>query len=95
MRRTKEEIAAEVATLRAMQPNVRHHGMSGDNRAAIDAQIAVLEGGWTENRIYDEFGDESAEEFEQNLLDEALNARQWMVGDETEPPSEGWKPLVS
>jgi hypothetical protein len=97
--RTPHEIAAEVAALRAMKPYVRQHGMFGnDNHACIDAQVEVLEQRLTEDQIWDRYnrgpdGDDEDADDDQSLLDCACAARNWMVGVDSEAPSEGWKVL--
>ena len=49
---TSEQIAAEIALLQAVHPKVPTHSFFGDdNRAAIDAQIRVLQ----ERMSLDEF----------------------------------------
>lgn len=92
--KTKEQVAVEIATLTEIKPNVRHSNAFGDDHhAAIDAQIAVLTDWMDEDAIYAAWGDEDADEFAQNILDEALAAYGWMYGDEL-APHEGWSDLV-
>lgn len=92
--KTNEQINAEMAALTAMKPTVRHHSAFGDdNHEAIEAQLSVLRERMDTDEIYDAWGDEDTDEFAQNVLDEALAARDWMIGDEA-APSEGWAALV-
>jgi hypothetical protein len=89
---TAKEIAAEVATLKAMKPNVLKSSAFGDNHHnAIESQIEVMETGMEESEIYD---NQENENWPENVVDSALEARRWLDGDEDYPPSEGWKPLV-
>ena len=93
--KTANQIQAEADTLELMKPKVRKFSGFGDNHHnAIDAQIAVLRDDLSEDQIYDSYGDNTADEFEQNVLDEALFARQWMDGEEENAPSVEWKDLV-
>lgn len=95
-RKTTDQIAAEIAALKAVKPTVRKFNSFGDsNHEAIDAQIAVLTDGMNVDQIYDAWGDESAEEFSQDLLDSALSARDWVISGDAlsaPSPSETWQP---
>lgn len=90
-----KEVLAEIKRLKEMQPNVRAMSMFGDdNRAAIDAQIAVLEGNLGEDAVYDAYSNPDNDD-DRHLLDNALEARRWLDGDSEDGlPSEGWKELV-
>lgn len=94
-RPTDEQIRQEVEMLKEIKPKVRRHTLFGDdNHAAIDAQIAVLDGGLDEDAIYDEYGEND------RLLDCALDARRWLDGEwdaddhEADSPAEDWKELI-
>lgn len=93
-RKTQEQIDAEVAALVAVKPKVRETNAFGDdNHAAIDAQLAVLRERMSHDDVYDAYGDEDSEEFDQHTLDAALSAHDWMVGTlaaDEGSPSEGW-----
>ena len=92
--KTNEQIDAEIAALNEMKPSVRHRSAFGDdNHEAIEAQLSVLRERMDTDEIYDTWGDEDTDEFAQNVLDEALAARHWLIGDE-EAPSVGWASLV-
>lgn len=92
--KTKEQIDAEIAALNEMKPSVRHRSAFGDDHhEAIEAQLSVLRERMDSDEIYAAWGDEDADEFAQNVLDEALAARDWLIGDEP-APSEGWACLV-
>jgi hypothetical protein len=94
-RPTPEEVAKEVTKLRQMKPSVRKENMFGDNHhEAIDAQIEVMEKRLDEDDIYAAYGDDTAEDFSQNLLDSAIEDRRWLDGEESEAPSAGWQDLV-
>lgn len=85
---TAKAIAAEVAKLKALKPNVKRYTFFGDdNHAAIDAQIQVLE----QNLSDDDIG----RRFNGEVQSEAFNARNWLDGDADEALSKGWAELVS
>lgn len=94
-RRTKQEVDAEVAALREMLPHVRHRGFFGNNRDAIEAQIAVLDECLDNDDIYDRYDNtedpESSESL--HLITNATAAMEWMDGRSDEKPSDGWKEL--
>lgn len=93
--RSQDEIDTEAKKLEEMKPTVRRCSSFGDNHHdAIDAQVRVLRERMSEDDIYSEFGDEGMDDFAQNVLDEALEARWWMCGDNDTAPSEAWKDLV-
>lgn len=86
-------IAAEVAKLTEIKPKVRHYSAFGDNnRASIDAQIAVLKNNLPVYTIYDIY---HIDDETNGRLDAALVARSWLDGEkDTVPPSEDWASLV-
>lgn len=92
--KTEEQIAAEVAALEAVKLKMRQFNGFGDNvHAAIEAQLEVLRQCMDHDDVYDAYGDEESEEFNQHTLDAALNAHDWMVGTlaaSEGSPSEGW-----
>lgn len=92
--KTDEQINAEIEALKAVKPSVRKVSAFGDdNHEAIDAQIRVLTERMSLDDVYDAWGDEDSDEFEQHLLDAALEARDWMTGARAAnegSPSEGW-----
>lgn len=93
---SNDEIAAEIATLTEMQPKVRWHSAFGDdNRAAIEAQINVLQNRMTDDDIYDEYEDPEDPD-NRHALDNALEAWAWLNGESEEglPPSADWQSLV-
>lgn len=96
--KTDSDVKAEIEVLKALKPKVRKQNAFGDDHhEAIDAQISVLEKRMSIDAIYDMWGDEETEEFAQNVLDSALEARDWMSGDLAEDegkPSDGWSELV-
>ncbi len=96
---TPEQIATEVARLKAVQPRVPAYSLFGDdNHAAIDAQIKVLEEAMSEDEIHDAFGEGAVErEFSQNTLDCALMTHDWMQGQLAEDegsPAFGWEAIA-
>lgn len=99
---TEKEVAEEIEVLRKIKPTVRKTSLFGDNHHhAINAQIEVLENDMPEDEIYDhQEGEEiyaEEEEWRDNVVSAALDARRWLDGEEREepgPPSESWKPLI-
>jgi hypothetical protein len=92
---TPEQIAAEIAALKDLAPRVRRFNFfNEDNREAIETQIVVLERRYSEDSVYEYYGDDTKEEFSQRELDVALDAAHWLSGETSEAPSEGWKELV-
>ena len=92
---TSEQIAAEIALLQAVHPKVPTHSFFGDdNRAAIDAQIRVLQERMSLDEVHDTFGELTADgDFSQNTLDCALTAHDWLNGDlaaDEASPAFGW-----
>jgi len=86
---TPKMIATEIQALKELLPNVRRYTAFGDdNRAAIRAEVAVLEENLDEDTIYGRFPPSGE-------LDAAFGARQWLDSEKgSERPSIGWKPLV-
>lgn len=95
--KTDEQIDAELAKLKALKPSLLVFTSFGDDtQEAIDAQCYVLRARMSRDDLYDTYGDESAEEFSQYLLDEALAALNWMSGERNAlAPSDGWSGLAS
>lgn len=88
--RTGKEIAAEIAKLKKMKPDVRKTNMFGDNHHdAIDAQVDVLERKLTLDQCWDEFADAR-----ENVQECAREAAEWLVGDTDDLPSKEWKELL-
>lgn len=83
--RSADEIEAEITRLRELKPNVPHYTYFGDdNHAAIDAEIAVLEGKANPFDYDDEHVSMSAQD-----------AEAWRDGySDAEAPSAGWAVLV-
>ncbi|MBI2770028.1 MAG: hypothetical protein HYX47_10420 [Burkholderiales bacterium] len=93
--KTKEQIDAEIAALRSMQPNVRHYSAFGDdNRAAIGAQVEVLEKRMDLDQVHAQFDRSDVRE---NVLTDAITACDWMEGRlaDDAPMSEDWASLVT
>lgn len=85
MKRTKEEIAAEVAALKNLKPV---GAFARKTQATIDATIEALEDGI----------DETAEEWNElsdDAQSSALDAMRWRDGDTDEKPSESFTGLVA
>lgn len=96
---TPEQIELEIVRLKAVHPQVPTHSFFGDdNRAAIDAQIRVLEEGMSLDEVHEAFGELTEEgDFSQNTLDCALTAHDWLNGylaaDEASPAF-GWEGIA-
>lgn len=98
--KTEAEIQAEIKLLQEMKPRIRRRTILGkNNHAAIDAQIYAL----TVRMRFDQAGEkygvastfEDGGDYDQYVLDAALEACDWMRGGSTiQPPSEGWAELV-
>lgn len=97
-RKSEDQVNAEIAALEALKPKVRKRTAFGDdNHAAIDAQLDVLRKRMNSDDVYDTYGDEDADEFDQYVLDSALAAHDWMTGlvdSDEEAPVAGWSGLA-
>ena len=97
--KTTSQIEAEIAALKAMQPNVRRFSAFGDDHhGAIDAQIGTLTDRLNANAVHDAFGEDAmGDDFSQNELDAALEASDWMFDEaaDDQPPSADWQSLVT
>ncbi|CAN7561676.1 hypothetical protein [Acidovorax sp. LjRoot117] len=96
---TPEQVALEIARLNEVHPRVPTHSYFGeDNRAAIDAQIRVLQESMSLDEVHDTFGELTDEgDFSQNTLDCALTAHDWLHGDladEEASPAFGWEGIA-
>jgi len=93
-RKTEDQINAEIAALVALKPKVRERTAFGDdNHAAIDAQLAVLRERMSSDEVYDAYGDEDSDEFDQHTFDAALSAHDWMSGtlaSDEDAPAASW-----
>lgn len=88
--KTSDQILAELATLREQLPRLPKH-----QHETVNAEITVLAEGLDLDDVYAIFGDESADEFNQELLDAAISAQMWMTGESRDPaPSAGWEELL-
>jgi len=91
MKPNQEQIQVEIEKLQEMKPKVHQHtAFCDDNHAAIDAQIDVLKNNLGVDTIYDVYDDCDHE------VENAMYAREWLDGNESEPPSgpDGWGSLV-
>ena len=93
--KTPRQIQAEIDKIQDMKPTVIRASFFGDNHHdAIDAQIEVLEDELIDDDdIYNNLDDGT---WAQNVVDAALEARQWRDDEEEKDfvPSESWKELV-
>ena len=89
--RTPEAIAAEIAALQAMKPNVRRYTLfHDDNHAAIDAQIQLLQESDPEEAIND-----YSIENDEHIYFAVSEALEWLRGERDEPPSVDWADLTT
>lgn len=87
--KTDQEIETEIAALKAIKPRVRKTSVFGDNHHdAIDAQIEVLTRRMSCDKIYNTFDRRT-----ENILEQALNARRWLNGEE-ESLAKEWEELA-
>lgn len=90
MKPTREQIGAEITALKEIKPTVRRFNFfDDDNHRAIEVQISVLENNYSSNLIYGNWRDNDF------LVNAALEARDWLDGNSSEPPSVGWKELAA
>lgn len=90
--KTDKQIANELAALKDLAPRIRQRSAFGDdNRANIEAQIEVLEDFMSESEIYDK---EESGDWGQDTVSSAIEALNWMNGEEDEALSKGWEVLA-
>jgi hypothetical protein len=90
---SQDEINKTIEQLREIKPKVRHKSLFGDdNRAAIGAQIEVLENNLSEDGIFDRW---PSPDDDISIREAALTAREWLDGKEIEEGLvEAWQTLV-
>ena len=89
---TKETIEETIKQLKEMRPKIRHYSVFGDdNRAAVAAQINVLENDLDTDQIADEY--DCADESEY-IYESAIQAREWLDGEVEENLVDDWNILV-
>ena len=88
---TEKQIESEIKKLAEMQQTVRPYSAFGDDhRAAIAAQIVVLEEQLTEDDVWDRYGEDA-----ENIRENAEEAARWLEGETEENTlSENWQSLV-
>jgi hypothetical protein len=92
--RSKEEIAAEIEALTAIKPRVpRLSFFREDNWRKIEAEIDTLQNVRDEDDVFAHFEEEHGLDADTQCptRDAAISAAQWLVGDNDDRPSEGWK----
>lgn len=92
--KTNEEIAAEIAALEEIKPNVRaYNAFEDSNRDAIQAQIDVLNQGLSADDVNDRWPeDEGSDPYNR---DHALEAIDWRDGDrDAAGLAASWQSLV-
>jgi len=92
MKPTTEQIKQEIEKLKELAPVIRQTSAFGtNNRAAIEAQIKVLENLWDNDEIYDHYDHAGIDE---EALDAAIGAQQWLDGEhDVDTLSEDWEVL--
>jgi len=86
--KTSKQIKALVKKLKALRPKIRPYSMfGGDNIAQLDAMVDVLENELDNDEIFDKY---DRDEFAEETLEAALEAKQWMDGDSDEDLADGW-----
>lgn len=89
VKRSQEEIDAEIAKLEELKDKVPGKSMFGDdNQAAVRAEIDVLKEKRSRSDIYKKYGGDIY------VCDSALTAWGWMTGDVEQPTSVDWAELV-
>ena len=95
-RKTKDEIKAEIANLKEIRPLLAEkcpETVFGDsNLDALDADLAVLEEGLSEDEIHERWWEV------EYICDEALFTREWVEGATHESegsPAAWWYPLIA
>ena len=88
---TEKQIESEIKKLAKIQQTVLPYSAFGDDhRAAIAAQIVVLEERLTEDDVWDRYGDDA-----ENIRENAEDAARWLEGETEEKTlSETWESLV-
>lgn len=94
--RTNKELNDEIAALSALKTTIPKMTMFGNNNhEKLDAQIEVLEQRMTEKqveqRFYQDESDDLYQDGDNDLWSNAGDAHRWMIGEEDESPSSGWK----
>ena len=91
--RPHDEITAEIALLSQLLKTVPPQNLFGEsNNELIEVQIEVLAEGYEEEDVYAIWGEDGEGDFDERILDGALDAARWAYGDGNDKPSDGWKP---
>lgn len=95
--RTDEEKAAEIAALKALKPRIREWSSDGgNNHAAVELQINVIEHCLAEALVHDRaYGAPEEDGDQDTLLYNALEAYYWLAGVQDNAPSEGWRDIAN
>jgi len=96
---TEDQIKAEINRLFGMKPRVVRQSMfADDHHAAIDAQVEVLQDAVSDDpELFDEGAIDDRAEIEgwaENVRLAAVEAYQWLEGEEKSSPSNEWRCLV-
>lgn len=95
LKRTEAEIAAEVLSLRNLLPKIWEGcDHARVNKAAINAEIQVLEQRMPIDVVEATYGNDSCPEYQPYIFDSALGAHSWMVGESNERSSDEWTLLL-
>ena len=95
MKPTPEQIQAEVEKLKEIGPKLPKRNYFGDSlHKAVQAQIEVLDGKLDENEIWSRHKDRAEyDAYTEHMLENALEARRWLDGEENESTSQAWAVL--
>jgi hypothetical protein len=85
--RIAAEIAAEIERLKLLLPRLPHKA------AEIQAQIDVLNDGMTESDVYDIFGEEEDEDYDDDVFMGAMDAFRWVNSKSLLSLADDWEPL--
>lgn len=85
--RSELEIEAEIGRLKLLLPRLPHKA------AEIQAQIDVLDDGMTESDVYDIFGDEEDEDYDDEVFMGEMDAFRWANSKSLASLADEWEPL--
>jgi hypothetical protein len=93
--KSEKLILAEIKALETVLPRIKRLApatiFGDDNVAGIEAQIKVLKERMNSSDIYEEWQDQTDEEY---IMDAARDALNWMNESSKDRPSVGWKQLA-
>jgi hypothetical protein len=92
---TDEKIDSEITKLKDLATKVVAVGLFGNNnRAAIEAQVHILEKRLSHSKMWDFYGEDSPD-YSETVFEAAMDAISFLRGEFSEETlSEGWEPLA-